>query len=112
MTKQSFYQNFREQEIAMYTDKLYNDYIGGNECSMQDGQDYTAFTEEQLIETISNDIVSTKDAYVWLDNGMALEKKHIKFVGNQRIHEIVEHRIQYRHKKEGLWMWEESKVNA
>ena len=93
--------------LAKAVDKLYNDYVGGEENHWLDtgGERYFNFTEESLIETITNEILKTKD-YIRLENSWwVLEAKHIRFMGKERVKEIVAHRVAYRHKKEG-WCFE------
>lgn len=103
--KQSFYKTTEERILKLAVDKFYNDYVGGEENHWLDtGERYFNFTEEELIETITNEILKEK-RYVLLDNGWALEAKHIRFIGKQRVREIVDHRVKFRHNKEG-WYWE------
>ena len=103
--KESFYKTLEEKMLKMAVDSKYNDYVGGEENHYLDcGERYFGFTEESLIETITDEILKTK-THIWLDNGFALEAKHIRFIGKARVHEIVDHRVKYRHAKEG-WEWE------
>lgn len=102
---QSFYKNTREQMLALAVDKLYNDEIGGNENSMMDGNEYYAWKEDELVDSIYHEVMSKP--YLELgDSWDLLEAKHIHFIGKKRVREIVDHRIKYRHAKEGSWLWE------
>lgn len=106
--KQSFYRNDNERMIKLAVDKLYNDYVGGEENHYLDYHErYFNFTEQSLIETITKELLQEKKV-VWLDNGFGLESKHIRFVGKERLHEIVEHRVKFRHGKE-IWIFENCK---
>ena len=103
--KQSFYKTFEEKLVKLAIDTIYNDYVGGEENHYLDtGERYFNFTEESLIEIINDRLLKEKN-YIWLDNGFVLEAKHIRFIGKARINELVTHRVQYRHNKEG-WEWE------
>lgn len=103
--KQSFYKTNEEKILKGAVDKLYNDYVGGEENHWLDyGERYFNFTEESLIEDITNEILSEKNV-LWLECGIALEPKHVRFIGKVRVKEIVDHRVKYRHNKEG-WEWE------
>lgn len=103
--KTSFYKTEHERMLKSCIDKVYNDEIGGNENAMWDGNEYTAWTEENLINYIVEYFMTKK--YLELeDSWEVLEGKHIRFMGKQRVHEIVEHRVKYRHEKEGKWKWE------
>ena len=103
--KESFYKNDNERYIKWAVDKLYNDYVGGEENHWLDtGERCYGFTEDSLIKTITDEIIKTKSV-IWLDNGLGVEAKHIRFVGKKRLAEIVEHRVKHRHNKEG-WIFE------
>lgn len=103
--KTSFYKTFEEKLVKLAIDKFYNDYVGGEENHYLDtGERCFNFTEESLIETIETELLKA-EKYIWLDNGYVLEAKHIRFIGKQRIHELVSHRVSFRHNKEG-WEWE------
>ena len=103
---ESFYKSEHERLLKRAVDKLYNDYVGGEENHYLDYDErYFNFTEDSLIETITDELLKTKD-YVRLENSVfVLEAKHIRFMGKQRVREIVEHRVKYRHEKEG-WIFE------
>ena len=89
----------------MAVDYIYNDYVGGEENHYLDHDErYFNFTEDTLIDTIYKELMS-KEGFLFLENGFVIEAKHIRFVGSQRLKEIVEHRVKYRHKKEG-WCFE------
>lgn len=103
--KESFYKNDNERLLKLAIDKIYNDYVGGEENHYLDYDErYFNFTEESLIDTITNALLKEKRA-LWLDNGYAIEPKHIRFIGATRVKEIVDHRVKFRHNKEG-WCFE------
>lgn len=103
--KESFYKTFEEKLLKMAVDHYYNDYVGGEENHYLDCEErYFNFTEESLIETITNEILKEK-YQIWLENGWAIEAKHIRFIGKERVREIVDHRVKFRHNKEG-WCFE------
>jgi len=103
--KESFYKNENEHYIKWAVDKLYNDYVGGEENHWLDtGERCYGFTEDSLIKTITDEILKTKSV-LWLENGLGVEAKHIRFVGKKRVAEIVEHRVKHRRNKEG-WIFE------
>lgn len=103
--KPTFYKNSNEMLLKLAVDKLYNDYVGGEENHFLDHQErYFNFTEDSLIETITSDILR-EDQQLWLENGGAIEPKHVRFIGEKRIKEIVAHRVKFRHEKEG-WCFE------
>ena len=107
--KESFYKSEHERLLKLAVDKLYNDYVGGEENHYLDNDErYFNFTEESLIDTITNDLLKEKD-YVRLENSVwVLEAKHIRFMGKKRVREIVEHRVKFRHNKES-WCFENCK---
>jgi len=106
--KESFYKNDNERLVKWAVDKLYNDYVGGEENHYLDNDErYFNFTEESLIDIITQEILKTRDI-LWTENGYGLEAKHVRFVGKERIREIVEHRVKFRHNKEG-WCFENCK---
>lgn len=107
--KTNFYKNDNERMLKLAIDKLYNDYVGGEENHYLDYDErYFNFTEDSLIETITKELLTAKD-YVELENSInVLEAKHIRFMGAKRVREIVEHRVKFRHVKEG-WCFEDCK---
>jgi len=107
--KPSFYKSEHERLLKSAVDKLYNDYVGGEENHYLDCDErYFNFTEQSLIETITKEIMRA-EKYVELEDSLyVLEAKHIHFMGKKRVKEIVEHRVKYRHQKEG-WCFEDCK---
>ena len=101
-----FYKTDEEKMLAKVIDRFYNDEIGCNENSYQDGYEYKAWEEPELIEYITAAILKEKNCLRLENSWMALEAKHIRFMGAARVGEIVTHRVQYRHKTEGAWLWE------
>lgn len=83
----------------------YNEYIGGNENAFLDGNEYTPFTEEQLIETITKEIM-TNDLLPMEDSFYCIEGKHIRFMGRKFIKSCVYAECHRRHEEDGLWEWE------
>lgn len=104
--KTSFYRTFEEKELAGVVDYFYNEFIGGSENAKMDGNEYTAWTEKELMETIKAMILKEKRFLRIENSNMLLEAKHVRFMGEKRVTEIVEHRVQFRHKKDGRWDWE------
>ena len=104
-TKPSFYKSFEERLIKSAVDYLYNEYVGGEENHWLDhGERYYNFDEKELCDLILERLLTEKH-HLWLEDGFAIESKHIRFVGKQRVSEIVNHRVEFRHNKEG-WEWE------
>lgn len=103
--KESFYKTFHEKMVAQIVDKFYNDEIGGRENHFYDTHEMLPITEEELTAEIVDMITSCKTV-LWTESGFGLEAKHIRFMGKKRIEEIVKHRVDYRHTKEGTWVWE------
>lgn len=99
-----------EKKLFKVVDCMYNDYIGGNENAMEDGAEYHPFTEQELIETITNDILTEKNYLSIEGSWEVLEAKHVRFMGEAKVKEIVTARVMARHMTEGKWEWE--KVNA
>lgn len=104
--KESFYKTAKEATLADVVDSIYNDEIGGRENHYLDTDEMLPISEEELINRASREILSTK-TILWTERGFGIEPKHIRFMGKERVIEIVEHRIKYRHKKDGKWIWEE-----
>ena len=105
ITKQSFYKTFEEKLLAHAVDYLYNEYVGGNENHFLDTRELLYnFDEKELTEIILKEILETK-TQIWLDNGLFVEPKHLRFMGKKRIKEIVDHRVEVRHTREP-WYWE------
>ena len=104
--KESFYKTLDEKLLRAVVDSFYNDEIGGNENAMLDGGDYFAWKEDDLIDYIAKAILSARVPLQIEDTLFCLEPKHVRFMGGSRVWEIVEHRVKYRHRKEGPWEWE------
>lgn len=104
--KESFYKTADEKLLARAVDQLYNDEIGCNENSMMDGHEYYAWQENELIEWISSEIIKGDRWLELPDTLVELEPKHFRFMSAKRIREIVDHRVKYRHTREGQWEWE------
>lgn len=103
--RDEFYKTFNERTIAKVVDTYYNDEIGGRENHYYDTDEMLPITEEDLIAYVVNSIMATKKV-LYTEAGYGIEAKHIRFMGKQRVTEIVTHRIQQRHQKEGKWIWE------
>ena len=104
--KESFYRTFEEKMLKRAIDKIYNDEIGGNENACMDGHEYYAWEEGELIDWIVTAILTAEEPLELEDSLMMLEPKHIRFIGTKRVTEIVDHRVKYRHTREGQWEWE------
>ena len=77
---------------------------------MLDGNEYHPFTIEELIETITEDII-TCDGYLEMEDTMeVVEAKHFRFLGSETIKAVVTGVCLGRKQEEGKWEWE--KVNA
>lgn len=100
-----FYKTTQEFILAGVVDRIYNDEIGGRENHFYDTGEMLPITEEELVNRIVNDILKTK-VVLWTERGYGLEPKHIRFMGKDRVTEIVKYRVSTRHKKEGRWEWE------
>lgn len=101
-----FYKTTDETILAGVVDRIYNDEIGGRENHYMDTNEKLPITEEELIHMAICDILKSK-TILWTERGYGIEPKHIRFIGKERVSEIVEHRIKYRHQKEGKWMFED-----
>lgn len=106
----SFYKTTHEKIVSMVVDRFYNDEIGGRENHYLDTHEMMPITEEDLVELITKEITSCKTT-LWTESGWGLEAKHIRFIGKERIKEIVAHRVAYRHNKEGNWVWENEQAD-
>lgn len=108
-------ESLAQRMLLKVIDKFYNDQIGWNENALLDGEEYKAWTEEELIEYITDSILSEKD-YLEMENTWdVLEAKHIRFLSKERIRLIVTGVVIRRHAEEGKWEWEKeyakSKIN-
>ena len=91
---------------------LRNEYVGGFENMLLDyGEDgmkemgYTLPTREEVIEYIYNEIMGGNDDYIYCPNECwGIEKKHIKFMGEKFIRELIEDRVDHDINKNG-WAW-------
>ena len=92
-------------------DYFYNEYIGGNENAYLDGEEYHPYTEEELIETIVDDIMNEPGYLNLEDSKYMVEAKHIRFLGKDMIKAIVTGRVVGRHLDEGKWEWEKKTGN-
>lgn len=84
---------------------LYNDYIGWSENAYMDGNTYTAYTEQSLINTIYKEVI-TADYLNVEDSWEVMEAKHIRFLGKTKVLQMITEYVKMRHKKEGKWEWE------
>ena len=84
----------------------YNDLIGGNENSYLDGEEFYPYTLEELVEDITNTILTSKE-YLEIENSkMVVEQKHIRFLGKDFIRNLVYAICLQRKSEEGKWIWE------
>ena len=104
--KESFYKTTDESILAKVVDRIYNDEIGGRENHYMDTDEKLPITEEELIDMAVFEILKSTTV-LWTEDGYGIEPKHVRFIGKKRVTEIVEHRIKYRHQKEGKWMFED-----
>ena len=103
--KESFYKTYEEKLLAKVVDRIYNDEIGGRENHYYDTDEMLPITEEELIQLATSKILKSK-TILWTENGYGIEPKHIRFIGKDRVVEIVTHRVKYRHQNEIKWIWE------
>ena len=100
--------SFEEQMIRRYTTDRYHWIVGGwiNEYS-DNGCVEGTLTIENLIEEISDDLLKAK-RNIRLECGLMLEPKHIRFIGKERVIEIVRKRVERLYKEEdgGCWPFE------
>lgn len=97
---------FRTIQLIKVVDHEYNDRIGGNINSYLDGSEYHAYTLEELIEEITNYIL-TCDTYLEMENTKeVVEAKHIRFLGKEEIEAVVSMRCKMRKEQDRKWEWE------
>lgn len=99
MQKSSFYKTFQESVLAGVVDRFYNDVVGGIENHYYDTDELKPIRKEDLINQIVDDILSSKHTLL-TEDGIGIEQKHIRFMGSQRVREIVEHRVNFRYSRE------------
>lgn len=104
--KESFYKTTEETILAGVVDRIYNDEIGGRENHYMDTNEKLPISEEELIQMAVSEILKSRTT-LWTERGYGIEPKHVRFIGKERVTEIVEHRIKYRHRKEGKWIFED-----
>lgn len=99
-----------EKNVCRFIRKRWNEDIGGMENWLWD-HDFSTIKEELLrdhlitrkeeSETILNELLKTK-GYVRYDNfGHAIDAKHIRFIGKDRLRKIIDTRIEFCLKKDG-----------
>jgi len=102
--KESFYKTFDEKILAKIVSGLYNEVVGGDECTFLDkGEDKcNYFTRpEEIAPLILSQIMSEEGVLSEEYNGeiWTIEAKHLRFMGKKRIEEIVNHRTAWMFKK-------------
>ena len=99
-------QQIRMRQLIRVIDYFYNEYIGGNENAMQDGNDYYAWTLDELVNEITNEVTNEK-AYLRMEGSLGIvEAKHFRFLGKENIRSIVLGRCTRRHNEDKGWLWE------
>jgi hypothetical protein len=89
-----------------------NDYIGGLENMTYDYDEDQLKemgvhfpTRDEVVEYIYNEIMNGKEQIVHCPNDIwGMEKKHIRFLGEQFVRELIEDRVDYDINKNG-WVW-------
>lgn len=90
-----------------------NDYIGGIEnmildYSEEEIKEYfpNGFpTRDDVVEYIYKEVMNGKEEYITAPNDIiSLEKRHIHFMGEQFVREMIENRVDFDIKKNG-WSW-------
>lgn len=84
----------------------YNDLIGGNENSYLDGEEFYPYTLEELVEDITNTILTSKRCLEVENSKLLVEQKHIRFLGKDVIRNLVYAICFQRKSEEGKWIWE------
>ena len=95
-----------EMQLLRAIQKIYNDQIGWNENAYYDGSDYTAWKEENLIKYIVNEVLTEENYLELEDSWEVLEAKHIRFMGKEKVQELIDAYVKCRHLLEGKWVWE------
>ena len=101
-------EEFRMKQLLKVVDHEYNDYIGGDENAMMDGNEYHPWTLEELIDVITNNITESDDYLEMEDTCEVVEAKHFRFLGKERIKALVTGRCYARKQEDGKWMWEKN----
>ena len=94
------------RQLRRVIDCYYNDYIGGDELAMQDGEEYHAWTLEELVDDITNEITNARGYLKMEDSLYGVEAKHFRFLGKEGIRSIVLGRCTRRHIEDKGWLWE------
>lgn len=97
----------RIKQLRGVIDYFYNEYIGCNENALLDGEEYIAWTEQQLIDEIVSDILNCKGFLNMENTCEMVEAKHFRFLGKENLYTLVQAVCSYRHQTEGKWEWEE-----
>lgn len=95
-----------EKLLNAVIDNIYNDQVGCDENAYLDGEPYHAWTESEIIDVIVHDILHSRTPLDLEGSLYCVEPKHIRFIGEERIRELVENRVKTRHQDEGAWEWE------
>ena len=101
---------FEERMLRAIICDMRNEFIGGFEnmtydCSEEECEKYWPLknrTKESAVNTILSQIIGGKDKYIQSpQRPIALEKKHLKFMGKQFIKELIEDRVEADYQKHG-----------
>ena len=103
--------SFEEKVLRSIIIDLRNYVVGGYEnACLDNGEEdfiktYGYITKEQVVEEIYNEIMCGNDKYIQSPTRMlALEKKHIKFMGSKFVRELIEDRVEKDYYKND-WMF-------
>lgn len=102
---------FHEKMLRKIIIDFRNDIVGGLENSYLDmGQDDEKFikehgriTEDEICEAIYFDIMHGKEKFLVSSQGVGIEKKHIRFLGEEFIRELIADRVSHDHEKGWLF---------
>ena len=98
--------DFREVLVGRYAKDQYNDIIGGLENQFADeGKIDEVVTVDSLAEGIIDELMRSK-RHIRLECGICLEPKHIRFLGKEKVSQIVRDRVNKLYQKDGCWAWE------
>ncbi len=98
--------DFREVLVSKFARDQYNNIIGGLENQFADeGKIDEQITVESLADSIIADLMTSK-RNIRLECGICLEPKHIRFLGKEKVSQIVRDRVNKLYQKDGCWAWE------
>lgn len=95
--------SFHERLLRSIIIDLRNELIGGWENSYLDGHGYPQnYTKEDAVNDIYDCVMNGKEKYVSSSiRNLAIEKKHIHFLGAKFVRELIEDRVEADYRKNG-----------